>query len=49
MCRQPIAWTDSPSKPFCSERCKLKDLATWSSDTYKVSVGYELESEEGYE
>lgn len=49
MCTKPIAWTNSPFKPFCSERCKVKDLAMWSSDTYKISVDCELELEESYE
>ena len=32
-CRRPSnpAW-----RPFCSERCKLQDLARWASGTYRV-------------
>jgi endogenous inhibitor of DNA gyrase (YacG/DUF329 family) len=33
-CRlQPVvdAW-----RPFCSERCKLQDLARWADGTYRV-------------
>jgi endogenous inhibitor of DNA gyrase (YacG/DUF329 family) len=31
--RQPVhpAW-----QPFCSERCKLQDLARWIDGTYRV-------------
>jgi endogenous inhibitor of DNA gyrase (YacG/DUF329 family) len=31
--RQPVepAW-----RPFCSERCKLQDLARWADGSYRV-------------
>ena len=25
-----------PWRPFCSERCKLQDLARWADGTYRV-------------
>jgi hypothetical protein len=25
-------------RPFCSERCKLQDLARWADGTYKVAA-----------
>ncbi len=25
-------------RPFCSERCKLLDLGTWASESYRVPV-----------
>lgn len=25
-------------RPFCSERCKLKDLGDWASERYRVST-----------
>lgn len=29
-CRRPVIWsTDNPSRPFCSERCRLVDLGQW--------------------
>jgi len=31
--RQPV---DSVWRPFCSERCKIQDLARWASGTYRV-------------
>jgi endogenous inhibitor of DNA gyrase (YacG/DUF329 family) len=31
--RHPI---DQVWRPFCSERCKLQDLARWADGTYKV-------------
>jgi endogenous inhibitor of DNA gyrase (YacG/DUF329 family) len=32
--RQPI---DARYRPFCSERCRLQDLAHWASGRYRVS------------
>ena len=31
--RHPI---DQAWRPFCSERCKLQDLARWADGAYKV-------------
>ena len=31
--RQPI---DPAWRPFCSERCKLRDLARWADESYRV-------------
>jgi len=31
--RQPI---DPAWRPFCSERCKLQDLARWAAGEYRV-------------
>ena len=33
--RQPVepAW-----RPFCSERCKLQDLARWADGSYRVAA-----------
>ena len=27
---------DAQWRPFCSERCKLQDLARWADGTYRV-------------
>lgn len=29
---------ENPSRPFCSERCRLIDLGEWASEGYKVAV-----------
>jgi hypothetical protein len=30
-CQKEVLWsTDSPDRPFCSERCKLIDLGEWA-------------------
>ncbi|MFW2177088.1 MULTISPECIES: DNA gyrase inhibitor YacG [unclassified Moraxella] len=36
-CGKPTVWQDNPSKPFCSERCKLIDLGAWASEDYKIA------------
>jgi hypothetical protein len=28
-CRREIEWSAAPSRPFCSERCRLIDLGAW--------------------
>lgn len=38
-CGQPSRWTDNPSRPFCSPRCKLIDLGAWASEDYRIPVG----------
>ena len=29
---------ENPSRPFCSERCKLIDLGEWASNGYAIPV-----------
>ncbi|MDE3034163.1 MAG: DNA gyrase inhibitor YacG [Acidobacteriota bacterium] len=38
ICKKPTTWEDNPWKPFCSERCKTRDLGAWSSEAYRVPV-----------
>lgn len=35
-CGKPTAWANNPTKPFCSERCKLIDLGAWANEDYKI-------------
>jgi endogenous inhibitor of DNA gyrase (YacG/DUF329 family) len=35
-CKCKTEWKDNPSRPFCSERCKLIDLGAWNSEEYKI-------------
>ena len=28
----------NPSRPFCSERCRLTDLGAWASEGYRVGT-----------
>jgi len=37
-CKKEILWNnDFPSKPFCSERCKLIDLGDWASAAHAIA------------
>jgi endogenous inhibitor of DNA gyrase (YacG/DUF329 family) len=35
-CRKETAWEGNPDRPFCSERCRLIDLAAWADGEYRV-------------
>ncbi len=37
-CQKPSVWQDNPSRPFCSERCKLIDLGAWANEDYKIAT-----------
>jgi endogenous inhibitor of DNA gyrase (YacG/DUF329 family) len=41
--RHPV---DQAWRPFCSERCKLQDLARWADGSYRVAAEPD-EAEEG--
>lgn len=42
-CKKTSHWDSSnPSRPFCSERCKLIDLGKWASEAYRVEQPAEL-------
>lgn len=36
-CKKEVAWKDNKWRPFCSERCKMIDLGTWSNEEYRIS------------
>ncbi|MCY1348716.1 DNA gyrase inhibitor YacG [compost metagenome] len=36
-CGAPVEWgTQSPHRPFCSERCKLIDLGAWAAEEHAI-------------
>ena len=35
-CRREIPSGDNPDRPFCSERCRLLDLGSWLTESYRV-------------
>jgi uncharacterized protein len=37
-CGKPVKWEDNPTRPFCSERCKLIDFGRWANEEYRVPV-----------
>lgn len=36
-CKTMVNWQNSPSKPFCSDRCKLIDLGDWANESHSIS------------
>jgi hypothetical protein len=36
ICGKPTQWQDNPTRPFCSERCKLIDFGRWADEEYSV-------------
>jgi endogenous inhibitor of DNA gyrase (YacG/DUF329 family) len=45
-CTRQVTWPDTPTYPFCSERCRLIDLGLWASGEYRIP-GEALAEEEG--
>ena len=38
-CGASVVWgPESPSRPFCSERCKMIDLGAWATESYRIPV-----------
>lgn len=36
-CGKPTAYASANRwRPFCSERCRLRDLGAWASESYRV-------------
>ncbi len=36
ICKKEVGWEETPTRPFCSERCRLIDLGSWASGEYCV-------------
>lgn len=37
-CGKAIIWdTANRYRPFCSERCKMQDLAQWATECYRIA------------
>ncbi len=36
ICKREVIFEGNPFRPFCSERCKLLDLAKWVDGSYRV-------------
>ena len=45
ICRTPTDSETHADFPFCSERCRLIDLGSWSSEKYRISQPVFDESE----
>lgn len=37
-CNRETTWEENPSRPFCSERCRLVDLGRWAAEEYRVAL-----------
>ncbi len=45
-CGAPVEWNAAtPTRPFCSDRCKLIDLGAWAAEEHKIPVGPDAEDE----
>lgn len=45
VCKKETEWEGNPFRPFCSERCKTKDLGGWASEEYAIE-GEKVEEDE---
>jgi uncharacterized protein len=45
ICKQPVDSDTNSEFPFCSERCRERDLGNWAMEKYKVAVPNMDESE----
>jgi endogenous inhibitor of DNA gyrase (YacG/DUF329 family) len=35
-CRRETPWEGNPHRPFCSDRCRVMDLAAWADERYRI-------------
>lgn len=35
-CSMAVVWEETPTRPFCSYRCKLIDLGRWLDEEYTI-------------
>ncbi len=47
-CSRQVTWPDTPTYPFCSERCRLIDLGAWASGDYRIPGDPVPEETEGF-
>lgn len=45
-CREWVQWKTTPTRPFCSDRCKNHDLGDWATERYKIPVEEENPSDQ---
>jgi endogenous inhibitor of DNA gyrase (YacG/DUF329 family) len=46
ICGNRAPWQGNSHRPFCSERCKLKDLGAWASERYRIQSESSEDSDE---
>jgi endogenous inhibitor of DNA gyrase (YacG/DUF329 family) len=38
-CKKETSYSPAnPHRPFCSERCRIIDLGSWASETYRIPL-----------
>lgn len=43
-CGKQTLWSsENPSRPFCSERCKMLDLGAWADESYQIAAEPEMD------
>jgi uncharacterized protein len=46
-CGHPAVFAPSnPYRPFCSERCRLIDLGQWATESYRIPLAQDADSEQ---
>jgi endogenous inhibitor of DNA gyrase (YacG/DUF329 family) len=45
ICKEPVDSATNAEFPFCSDRCRERDLGNWAMEKYKVAVPMLDESE----
>jgi endogenous inhibitor of DNA gyrase (YacG/DUF329 family) len=48
ICKKAVIWESNPTRPFCSERCRLIDLGNWAGEKYSLPAE-EVEAEDDAE
>jgi endogenous inhibitor of DNA gyrase (YacG/DUF329 family) len=44
-CSTQVRWPDTPTYPFCSNRCRLIDLGLWASGDYRIPTDEPLDED----
>jgi endogenous inhibitor of DNA gyrase (YacG/DUF329 family) len=37
ICSAETVWQGNPYRPFCSRRCRLRDLGNWLGERYRIA------------
>ncbi len=36
ICKKSVQWEGNATRPFCSQRCRTRDLGAWVFEEYRV-------------
>ncbi|MDZ4676531.1 MAG: DNA gyrase inhibitor YacG [Oligoflexia bacterium] len=45
-CKKETTWENNPTRPFCTERCKLIDLGDWAMEKHAVPSDHQPNDED---